>query len=180
MRKPALSIDVSDLQQRETLATLEPDELVLALREPSVVVDVRSSGERADGTLRGSRHVPYERWVDDHDDARALLQRASEAGAHVIFFCMYSRERGPACARIAAARHPELRVFLVRGGFQQLMTQLWASDGEHAAELRTLFENVKPERWVRHGRQGLVWSSDLWPLALSESDPSYTYSRPSP
>ena len=120
-----------------------------------LAIDVRSAEERGDGHLRKSVHIPYDDWVSMSDSASAMLNRAVAEDKMLVFHCMYSRERAPACAKIAAAAQPQLQVAVLRGGFQQLMVDMFKDE-----RLRTLFENLKPERWVDGGRQGPVWAPD--------------------
>jgi len=40
------------------------------------------------------------------------------------------------------------------------MAQLW-HDGKGQGDADILLTNVKPERWVLNGAQGLVWADDL-------------------
>jgi rhodanese-related sulfurtransferase len=176
---------------------VEPSQLqaLLAQQERSgdaagevIVVDVRSSEERADGHIAGSVHVPSEQWSLWHhewpdeggpsqvvrkglgSDARALLDRVADScsgaggdddGPLLIFHCMYSRERAPRAAQNAADADPCVRVAVLRGGFQQMMAQLWVGGGASDGGGSGLLVDVVPERWLPNGRQGLVYAPDL-------------------
>lgn len=158
---------------------LEPEELALRLAEDAgrgtlVVVDVRTEAERADGRIAGSMHVPATAWdslqeggaaeeVEGGAAARALLESAIVE--ELVFHCMYSRERGPRSAQHAAvALGGRKRVSVLRGGFQQCMARLWHGTGCDEADGNAVLAGVKPERWVVHGQQGLVWLPDLDPF----------------
>eukprot|EP00930_Biecheleria_cincta_P072849 TRINITY_DN60192_c0_g1_i1.p1 TRINITY_DN60192_c0_g1~~TRINITY_DN60192_c0_g1_i1.p1 ORF type:complete len:130 (-),score=25.70 TRINITY_DN60192_c0_g1_i1:321-710(-) len=88
---------------------IEVDELPELLRSGAVIIDVRSSEERADGHIKNSRHIPFSDWeeLEDSSEANAaarLLSSAADGGAsHLVFHCMYSKERAPRAADFAAS-----------------------------------------------------------------------------
>ncbi len=176
MPRPMLALDhLPDGVQCLATDTVEPAELPEAIRRGAIVIDVRSEAERADGRITGSLHVPFEQWSRDGLDASAADVVASAGGRQLIFHCMYSRERGPTCARIAAASHPEASIALLRGGFQQVMAQLWNDSAPQSA----LIEGVRRDRWVEGpGRVGLVWGPDAEPLRYAGAALSALTARP--
>ena len=98
------------------------------------------------------------------EQAQSILTSSASNNALVLFHCMYSRERGPTCARIAQSFQPELRVAILRGGFQQAMATHWVDSAPPSA----LLEGVRRERWVQGpGKQGLIWGPDADPLAFA-------------
>ena len=149
---------------------IEPRDLAAAVAAGAIVVDVRSDEERADGYLDGSAHVPCEMWYPElQDEPRRLITQALSSSAKLIFHCMYSRERGPRAARKALDCAASLQVAILRGGFQQALTQL--SD---PARPSPLLKGVRADRWVSSGRHGLVWAADLHPLHPSAPSASST------
>ena len=157
-----------ELELDDPLEYVEPEELYQLLADGELtVVDVRTEEERADGCIAGSLHAPSEEWANERDLGPTASAAVQRSGA-LVFHCMYSRERGPRAARVAArAVGGASRVLVLRGGFQQCMAKLWRDVGERAesatggAEENVLFEGVRRERWVPNGRQGLVWRGDL-------------------
>ena len=156
-------LDVPDGMQ--CLATIDPSELAEALGAGATVVDVRAAEERADGFIAGSVHVPFDHFERDtlHESVREVLDAAAARSARIIVHCMYSRERAPMCARIAAAWRPALPIAVLRGGFQAAMAQLWDDAAPPA-----LLSSVRRERWVAGpSRQGLTWAPDVDPLLFA-------------
>lgn len=76
---------------------LTPQQLLAHLRNSNlsrtVVIDVREA-DRAGGHIRGSLHIPAPIFRADPSAHLAATQGADR----VIFHCMYSQVRGPACA----------------------------------------------------------------------------------
>merc|ERR1719510_1950866 len=97
------------------------------------------------------------------DAASTILVAAVENGTHLVFHCMYSRERGPRAAQAAKEAHPGLRVSILRGGFQQCVAQLLDGD----TDARGVFESLRLERWTKHSSQGLVWWPDVDPVRFA-------------
>ena len=156
-----------EIELDDALEFVEPEELAQLLADGGIVVDVRTEEERADGFITGSLHAPSEEWANEVDLGPTASAAVQRSGA-LVFHCMYSRERGPRAARVAArAIGDASRVLVLRGGFQQCMAKLWCDVDECAerarrgAEENALFEGVQRERWVPNGRQGLVWRGDL-------------------
>mmetsp|Transcript_36690 Transcript_36690/g.50098 ORF Transcript_36690/g.50098 Transcript_36690/m.50098 type:complete len:198 (+) Transcript_36690:46-639(+) len=164
----ALRLPAAALEVPAPLPEVEPCDLPAMLygNGTTLVIDVRTADELADGHIAGCQHIPFDEWnllsaraedlVDD-SAAASLLRRALDASPpwHLIFHCMYSRERGPRAAEKArVVLGDAAEVSLLRGGFQQCMAQLWPADGDVLA-------SVREERWRPHGRQGLVWIPDI-------------------
>lgn len=164
----ALSLPRAALEGPKPLSLVEPLELqnMYEIGAKFVIVDVRSVEERADGFLTGSIHAPFEEWFTLEPGEAAfsggtlvsdlLLQwRSSPEPLHLIFHCMYSKERGPRAAEKAILMLGEsAKISLLEGGFQQCMTQLWPQADK-------LLESVCPEQWISNGKQGLVWKQDI-------------------
>jgi rhodanese-related sulfurtransferase len=190
------ALKLPDLALDPVIEAVEPSELEALLAEgATVVVDVRSVEERADGYIAGSVHMPSEHWnrwhtaagqsperQELHTDAAALLAEAVVQDKQLLFHCMYSKERAPRAAQAAADAEQDARIAVLTGGFQRLMAQLWEEDedgsaGDGAASEagrrrhQQLFESVRREQWALNGRQGLVWKPDLDPLRLDEAEP---------
>lgn len=157
----ALEIDVSE---GSTLNYVEPSELRSVLKEPgTVIVDVRSAEERADGHIANSKHIEASEWDIDGltGAARELVDSIDPAKQRLVFHCMYSRERGPRSALATTKARPELSVAVLRGGFQQCMTKLYPEAKDD------LLVGIKPDRWVDYGRQGLIWLPDADPADIA-------------
>lgn len=158
-RLPSLSLP--DGMQCHAIDTIEPAELAQAITigRNIIIIDVRCDEERADGRIAASVHVPFDCWRREelHELAIKLLDSAANQSALLVFHCMYSRERAPTCARVAAAWRPDVRVSLLHGGFQAMMATLWDD-----VSPPTCLEGVKRDQWVDGpGRQGLTWRSDI-------------------
>ena len=128
----------------------------------SVVIDVRSDEERADGYLAGSLHIPSEQWDlrgGFHDSARSLVESVADGSKRLIFHCMYSSQRGPRAARAALEFNPDLRVAVLRGGFQKALTLMWEQDTQPP-----MLEGVRRNRWAHDPREGLVWGPEYDPM----------------
>mgnify|MGYP002631352688 CR=1 FL=1 len=172
-REAGSGLSALSLPDGALLDHIEPIELPEALSTgTAIVIDVRSTTERRDGCLAGSLHIPAREWVTADEDCTRLL-RSIQTGAnargslakHWIFHCMYSKERGPQCARAAAGMAgPGVHISVLRGGFQRCMAELWPSSKHLVTAHPQLFDSVHIERWVEHGRQGLVWRADLDPI----------------
>ena len=123
-----------------------------------VVVDVRDSDFRAARTgrrkIRGAWHAPA---CELRSDAGLLVQALRGADT-VVFHCMFSQQRGPACAQ-AYAQHrrkvtpplPAQRVLVLRDGFAGFQERF--GGGTNAEDL---FEGVGPRNsssCLKQGRQ---------------------------
>ena len=138
---------------------IEPEvlaELLAAGRTGLVVVDVRDSDFRAARTgrlkIRGAWHAPA---CELRSDAVPLVEALRGADT-VVFHCMFSQQRGPACAQ-AYAQHrrkvtpplPAQRVLVLRDGFAGFQERF----GANAEELS---EGVGPRNsssCLKQGRQ---------------------------
>ena len=138
---------------------VEPEVLaqwVAAGRTGLVVVDVRDSDFRAARTGRrkisGAWHAPA---CELRSDAAPLVQALRGADT-VVFHCMFSQQRGPACAQ-AYAQHrrkitpplPAQHVLVLRDGFAGFQERFGATAEE-------LFEGVGPRNrssCLKQGRQ---------------------------
>jgi len=114
--KPAFSLSIAVPQHRAL--RIDVPHLVEYLDDSSaVVVDVRDQDFKG-GHIPGSIHVPYEQFETHIDD---VLKRFSDASKKYILLCMYSRERGPACAEMLLAKFPSGAtppdVHVLTGGF---------------------------------------------------------------
>ena len=132
---------------------VEPEELagwLLAGRRGLAVVDVRDCDFRAARTRRrkiaGAWHEPAHELRTS--DAAPLVGALRGADA-VVFHCMYSQQRGPACAQQYAQRRRELaklaplppqEVLVLRGGFAKFHRRYGSG-----ADANTLFEGVGPQ-----------------------------------
>ena len=127
-------------------------------RSGLVVVDVRDSDFRAARTgrlkIRGAWHAPA---CELRSDAVPLVEALRGADT-VVFHCMFSQQRGPACAQ-AYAQHrrkvtpplPAQRVLVLRDGFSGFQERF--GGGTNAEEL---FEGVGPRNsssCLKQGRQ---------------------------
>ena len=121
-----------------------------------VVVDVRDSDFRAARTgrlkIRGAWHAPA---CELRSDAVPLVEALRGADT-VVFHCMFSQQRGPACAQ-AYAQHrrkiapppPAQQVLVLRDGFAGFQERFGANAEE-------LFEGVGPRNsssCLKQGRQ---------------------------
>ena len=140
---------------------VEPEvlaELLAAGQTGLVVVDVRDSDFRAARTgrrkIRGAWHAPA---CELRSDAGLLVQALRGADT-VVFHCMFSQQRGPACAQ-AYAQHrrkiapplPAQHVLVLRDGFAGFQERF--GGGANAEEL---FEGVGPRNstsCLKQGRQ---------------------------
>ena len=140
---------------------VEPEVLaawIAAGRTGLAVVDVRDSDFRAARTgrrkIRGAWHAPA---CELRSDAVPLVQALRGADT-VVFHCMFSQQRGPACAQ-AYAQHrrkvtpplPAQRVLVLRDGFAGFQERF--GGGANAEEL---FEGVGPRNsssCLKQGRQ---------------------------
>ena len=140
---------------------VEPEALaewIAAGRTGLVVVDVRDSDFRAARTgrrkIRGAWHAPA---CELRSDAAPLVQALRGADT-VVFHCMFSQQRGPACAQ-AYAQHrrkiapplPAQRVLVLRDGFAGFQERF--GGGANAEEL---FDGVGPRNsssCLKQGRQ---------------------------
>ena len=138
---------------------VEPEVLAAWLvkgRKSLVVVDVRDSDFRAARTgrlkIRGAWHAP----ACELRNAAAPLVKALRGADTVVFHCMFSQQRGPACAQ-AYAQHrrkitpppPAQRVLVLRDGFAGFQERFGATAEE-------LFEGVGPRNsssCLKQGRQ---------------------------
>ena len=138
---------------------VEPEVLAAWLvkgRKSLVVVDVRDSDFRAARTgrrkIRGAWHAPA---CELRNDAVPLVQALRGADT-VVFHCMFSQQRGPACAQ-AYAQHrrkiapplPAQQVLVLRDGFAGFQERF----GANAEELS---EGVGPRNsssCLKQGRQ---------------------------
>ena len=138
---------------------VEPEVLahwLAAGRKGLVVVDVRDSDFRAARTgrrkIRGAWHAPA---CELRSDAGLLVQALRGADT-VVFHCMFSQQRGPACAQ-AYAQHrrkiapppPAQQVLVLRDGFAGFQERFGANAEE-------LFEGVGPRNsssCLKQGRQ---------------------------
>ena len=138
---------------------VEPEALaqwLAAGRRGLVVVDVRDSDFRAARTgrrkIRGAWHAPA---CELRSDAVPLVEALRGADT-VVFHCMFSQQRGPACAQ-AYAQHrrkvtpplPAQRVLVLRDGFAGFQERFGANAEE-------LFEGVGPRNsssCLKQGRQ---------------------------
>lgn len=115
-------------------------------RPDTIVVDVRGN-ERAGGWIKGSWDVPYPLTCQTAD---VLSQLVSEAGASVVVFhCMFSQLRGPACARVFADRVAKTEAVCVetcvlKGGFTGWLAA-------YLEEEPDLIEGFDPRLWQRQG-----------------------------
>ena len=153
----ALTIDTLMIPDKCT-NYIEPTSLASELlQEGTVAIDVRTAEERTDGYIAGSLHIPATEWDALKPTSSIMaLHPTLEYATHLIFYCMYSRERGPRAATAATWAQPGLRVSILRGGFQQCMAQLWDGDCD-----RSILAGVQQDRWVPNGSQGLVWANDM-------------------
>lgn len=116
-----------------------------------VVIDVRDS-DWAGGNIRGSVNFPsaLPMWTieggKNENDLRQFVTTFLERGETVIFHCLKSQVRGPACAKsfvqvarsiLAAGGHKggAPKVMVLKGGYEEFCRQF--KDDEH-----TLFENT--------------------------------------
>uniref|UniRef100_A0A6U3WS96 Rhodanese domain-containing protein n=1 Tax=Ditylum brightwellii TaxID=49249 RepID=A0A6U3WS96_9STRA len=84
-----------------------------------VVVDVRGSDQRG-GHIPGALHFPYETF-----DPSSLITTLSskKTPKRLVFHCMFSQQRGPACAQRthdfinSQRQRPEISVRVLLGGF---------------------------------------------------------------
>ena len=138
---------------------IEPEvlaELLAAGQTGLVVVDVRDSDFRAARTgrrkIRGAWHAPA---CELRSDAVPLV-KALRGADTVVFHCMFSQQRGPACAQ-AYAQHrrkitpplPAQQVLVPRDGFAGFQERFGANAEE-------LFEGVGPRNsssCLKQGRQ---------------------------
>ena len=131
---------------------------IAAGRTGLVVVDVRDSDFRAARTgrrkIRGAWHAPA---CELRSDAAPLVEALRGADT-VVFHCMFSQQRGPACAQ-AYAQHrrkiapplPAQHVLVLRDGFAGFQERF--GGGANAEEL---FEGVGPRNstsCLKQGRQ---------------------------
>ena len=84
-------------------------------RAKFLVVDVRDEDYDAKWRVPGSVNFPSETFGDDAMSELADLAHGKDA---IVFHCMYSQQRGPTCARMFAAKYPEVTVKVLRGGYQ--------------------------------------------------------------
>ena len=138
---------------------VEPEVLagwLAAGRTGLAVVDVRDSDFRAARTgrrkIRGAWHAPA---CELRNDAAPLVEALRGADT-VVFHCMFSQQRGPACAQ-AYAQHrrkvtpplPAQHVLVLRDGFAGFQERFGANAEE-------LFEGVGPRNsssCLKQGRQ---------------------------
>ena len=138
---------------------VEPEVLaqwLAAGRTGLVVVDVRDSDFRAARTgrrkIRGAWHAPA---CELRSDAVPLV-KALRGADTVVFHCMFSQQRGPACAQ-AYAQHrrkitpplPAQQVLVLRDGFAGFQERF-------GANAEDLFEGVGPRNsssCLKLGRQ---------------------------
>lgn len=107
----------------QTPGYLTAAEVLAHVREASgaVIVDVRED-DRAGGHIKGSHHVPAPQLLANPS---RYLYLANDTDV-VIFHCMFSQYRGPACAKAfiqslmvnADLDSPTPQVYILSGGFQ--------------------------------------------------------------
>lgn len=83
-----------------------------------VLVDVRSA-DRASGKIPFATHVPAIDMQAPFPARIPELVRKFRAEKLIVFFCQYSRHRGPYCANLyRGSADPEQRVAVLDGGFR--------------------------------------------------------------
>ena len=82
------------------------------------VVDVRDS-DFGGGCVAGAWNEPSEQWSNDAFVAQLAQRLAQAQRTSVVLHCMYSQQRGPACAaRLASvARDTGLQIHVLSGGW---------------------------------------------------------------
>eukprot|EP00933_Yihiella_yeosuensis_P032546 TRINITY_DN26150_c0_g1_i1.p1 TRINITY_DN26150_c0_g1~~TRINITY_DN26150_c0_g1_i1.p1 ORF type:complete len:307 (+),score=46.46 TRINITY_DN26150_c0_g1_i1:59-979(+) len=155
-------------ETKQETGVVESMDIPSLLMDGAVVVDVRSQEERADGFIKGSVHIPYAEWEAlsqgwEGNSAsrllRSLAARSASTPVHLVFHCMYSKERAPRslsyAQRVLEESSPNsIRLSLLRGGFQKFMTHFWPHHQD-------LLESVEPQQWIPYLTQGLVWRPDV-------------------
>jgi len=111
---PALTINIDQLLPN-CLPYVEPTSLCEIMVPNTAVVDVRTAEERCDGYISGSLHIPADEWDDALERGALPQSHGLTSATHIVFYCMYSRERGPRSAQAAAILAPELQISIVRG-----------------------------------------------------------------
>lgn len=81
---------------------------------PPVVVDVRDD-DRIGGHVKGSIHAPSTKFLV----YLPRLREQTHDKRRVVFYCQFSQQRGPSCARYFARDNAddEHNVFVLDGGF---------------------------------------------------------------
>lgn len=91
----------------------------------AVVVDVRDQDYKG-GHIPGAVHVPYELFDTNIDE---VLKKFTDNSKKYVLYCMYSRERAPACA-------------------DMLLAKLTPTDGSHPPDVHVLTGGFNA--WVNH------------------------------
>ena len=99
------------------------EELSQRLREPETagstqVIDVRDS-DFGGGCVAGAWHEPSEQWSSEAYVAQLAQRLVHAQRTSVVLHCMYSQQRGPACAaRLArVAGDSGLQISVLSGGW---------------------------------------------------------------
>jgi len=66
----------------------------------AVVVDVRDQDYKG-GNIPGALHVPYEQFENNIEE---VVEKFADSTKKYVLHCMYSKERGPACAEMLLAK----------------------------------------------------------------------------
>jgi len=149
-------------------------ELIAAVnggRSDVAILDVRTDSEYAGGHIKGAKHVPGERFLDNKDTGEALAEEiicgfAASGAKTIVVLCMYSQCRGPLVADTLAAHlaHSKvdaksMEILLLEGGFHKFLNTVRGKDGDAISDANCgLIENVKARSWVRTSTRGFVCS----------------------
>ncbi|KAJ4457176.1 putative Dual specificity phosphatase ibp1 [Paratrimastix pyriformis] len=108
----------------EQVVYLSPAELAAMLRDhPSdvTIVDVRGNDYEG-GHIPNSLNIPADQLAGERLEALAAYVRARPHLRHIVFHCLYSKQRGPKAAamwcRSQASGLPHVQAHVLRGGFE--------------------------------------------------------------
>eukprot|EP00761_Pharyngomonas_kirbyi_P013347 gb/GECH01013375.1/.p1 GENE.gb/GECH01013375.1/~~gb/GECH01013375.1/.p1 ORF type:complete len:160 (+),score=44.38 gb/GECH01013375.1/:1-480(+) len=123
-----------------------------------LIIDVRDV-DFDGGHIPSCLHIPFSEFEQHLNE---VLEQCQER-KHVVFYCMYSQQRGPSCASILASKladtplpnNSTLEINVLNGGFHEWCKRF--KDDPH------LVEGYAPEFWDENG----VHVNDAEPVPIS-------------
>jgi len=157
-------------EEKEDKKSEKKDGFKIASR---TIIDVRSS-DREGGHIPGSLNIPsdeFEEKISSLVNAVQSFQEGQKKPSHLIFHCMYSRERGPSCALTFVAAFKEAysdatppTVSVLKGGFNGWLNMLvegGAIDSSLEVKKASYIQSFDKSKWVKTDEQGLIYKTDF-------------------
>src|ERR1700730_7292625 len=104
-------------------------------------------------------NLPYEKYFDSK--ILLTIKKELEKYPELVFYCMYSKERGPRSSILFEKTiESKLNVYVLIGGFTN-----WCNSIKNSEKMKNLTEDFNIDNWCESNNK-LIWKKDLSPFIL--------------